>query len=126
MTTAYGRFDYIWYCRAAVVRPIGAHDLKRKYGLYPSFTATYFLFWFLRRSRRVALPSRWKGPNHATCNHSAYGRAGSIASVETQSLSSNDLTRRTIERRAVEAVNWGMPAVNADLGPIDIQDSQIA
>src|SRR6476659_3383083 len=31
------------------------------------------------------------------------------------SYSSDDLARRTIERRAVEAVIWGMPAVNTDL-----------
>jgi hypothetical protein len=32
-----------------------------------------------------------------------------------QGLSTEDLTRRTIERRAVESVIWGMPAVNAEL-----------
>jgi hypothetical protein len=32
-----------------------------------------------------------------------------------QSFSAADLTDRTIERRAVEAVIWGMPAVNTDL-----------
>lgn len=32
-----------------------------------------------------------------------------------QSPSADDLARRTIERRAVEAVIWGMPAVNTDL-----------
>jgi len=32
-----------------------------------------------------------------------------------QSFSAEDLARRTIERRAVEAVIWGMPAVNAQL-----------
>src|SRR5262245_42494675 len=31
------------------------------------------------------------------------------------SLSADDLTCRAIERRAVEAVIWSMPAVNADL-----------
>ena len=35
--------------------------------------------------------------------------------ANTQTISADDLTRRTIERRAVEAVNWGMPAVNYDL-----------
>jgi hypothetical protein len=34
---------------------------------------------------------------------------------QAQNLSSEDLARRTIERRAVEAVIWGMPAVNTDL-----------
>ena len=37
--------------------------------------------------------------------------------ANTQTISAHDLTRRTIERRAVEAVNWGMPAVNYDLDP---------
>jgi hypothetical protein len=32
-----------------------------------------------------------------------------------QNLSADDLARRAIERRAVEVVNWGMPAVNYDL-----------
>jgi hypothetical protein len=36
-------------------------------------------------------------------------------SVQAQSLSADNLARRTIERRAVEAVIWGMPAVNYDL-----------
>jgi len=34
-----------------------------------------------------------------------------------QNLSAEDLARRTIERRAVEAVIWRMPGVNADLMP---------
>ena len=37
------------------------------------------------------------------------------ASVQAQAFSSEELARRTIERRAVEAVIWGMPAVNFDL-----------
>src|SRR5215475_13593549 len=32
-----------------------------------------------------------------------------------ESFSAEDLNRRAIERRAVEAVIWGMPAVNTDL-----------
>jgi hypothetical protein len=32
-----------------------------------------------------------------------------------QTYSADDLTRRNIERRAVEAMIWGMPAVNTDL-----------
>ena len=35
--------------------------------------------------------------------------------ARAQSLSADDLARRMIERRAVEAVIWGMPAVNTDL-----------
>lgn len=35
--------------------------------------------------------------------------------ASAQTLSPEDLARRSIERRAVEAVIWGMPAVNADL-----------
>src|SRR5499433_3572907 len=36
-------------------------------------------------------------------------------SVHAQDFSSNELPRRAIQRRAVEAVIWGMPAVNTDL-----------
>jgi hypothetical protein len=35
-------------------------------------------------------------------------------SAPAQNFSSADLTRRTIERRAVEAAIWGMPLVNVD------------
>lgn len=38
-----------------------------------------------------------------------------VVSAHAQNLSSDDLARRSIERRAVEAVIWGMPAVNLDL-----------
>ena len=37
------------------------------------------------------------------------------ASEAAQHVSAEDLARRTIERRAVEAVIWGTPAVNLDL-----------
>jgi hypothetical protein len=37
-----------------------------------------------------------------------------IASARAQDFSAEDLARRTIERRAIEAVIWGMPAVNLD------------
>jgi hypothetical protein len=37
------------------------------------------------------------------------------ASANAQNLSAEDIARRTVERRAVEAVIWGMPAVNTDL-----------
>lgn len=39
----------------------------------------------------------------------------SVAAAGVQAASSDDLARRAMERRAVEAVIWGMPAVNADL-----------
>src|SRR5262245_31922534 len=39
----------------------------------------------------------------------------SVTVAEAQSLSPADLEQRTIQRRAVEAVIWGMPAVNFDL-----------
>ena len=38
-----------------------------------------------------------------------------VTPVQAQNLTADDLARRTIERRAVEAVIWGMPAVNYDL-----------
>jgi hypothetical protein len=37
------------------------------------------------------------------------------ASAQVQSLSADDVARRAIERRAVEAMNWGMSAVNFNL-----------
>jgi hypothetical protein len=37
------------------------------------------------------------------------------ASLHAQNLSPDELARRAIERRAIEAMNWGMPAVNYDL-----------
>jgi hypothetical protein len=37
------------------------------------------------------------------------------ATAHAQQLSADELARRTIERRAVEAVIWGMPAVNYEL-----------
>lgn len=37
------------------------------------------------------------------------------ATSQAQNVSSEDLARRTIERRAVDAVIWGMPAVNTQL-----------
>ena len=39
----------------------------------------------------------------------------SAANSMAENFSSDELARRTIERRAVEAVIWGMPAVNFDL-----------
>jgi hypothetical protein len=36
-------------------------------------------------------------------------------STAIQTLSAADLAARTIQRRAVEAVIWGIPAVNFDL-----------
>ena len=36
-------------------------------------------------------------------------------STRAENFSAEELARRTMERRAVEAVVWGMPAVNYDL-----------
>jgi hypothetical protein len=38
-----------------------------------------------------------------------------IGCAQAQTFSADDLNNRTIHRRAVEAVIWGMPAVNFDL-----------
>ena len=40
---------------------------------------------------------------------------GFAQQASSQTISADELARRTIERRAVEAVIWGMPAVNYDL-----------
>jgi hypothetical protein len=45
----------------------------------------------------------------------AFSLACTTTTVQAQTFSVQDLARRTIERRAVEAVIWGMPAVNLDL-----------
>jgi hypothetical protein len=44
----------------------------------------------------------------------ALGLIWAAVSAHSQSLTPDELARRTIERRAIEAVNWGMPAVNYD------------
>jgi hypothetical protein len=45
----------------------------------------------------------------------ALALALTASAAQAQNPTTNDLTRRMIERRAVEAVIWGMPAVNYDL-----------
>ena len=45
----------------------------------------------------------------------AFAALCTAAPAQAQTLSAEDLARRTVERRAVEAVIWGMPAVNYDL-----------
>jgi hypothetical protein len=45
----------------------------------------------------------------------AVGGSYATTSGHTQNLSAADITYRTIERRAVESVIWGMPTVNYDL-----------
>jgi hypothetical protein len=37
-----------------------------------------------------------------------------VASAQAQSFSADDLNNRLVQRRAVEAVIWGMPLVNTD------------
>jgi hypothetical protein len=38
-----------------------------------------------------------------------------LCCVHAQEFTTDQLARRAVERRAVEAVNWGMPTVNPDL-----------
>jgi hypothetical protein len=45
----------------------------------------------------------------------AIGFVCAATSTKAQKFTSEDLARRTVERRAVEAVIWGMPAVNTEL-----------
>jgi|SRR6516162_1794221 hypothetical protein len=45
----------------------------------------------------------------------AFALICAAAPTHAQNFSAEDLARRTIERRAVEAVIWGMAAVNTDL-----------
>jgi|RhiMetStandDraft_8_1073273.scaffolds.fasta_scaffold02960_2 hypothetical protein len=46
---------------------------------------------------------------------SAFALIWATLSPHAQTLSSDELAQRAIERRAIEAMNWGMPAVNYDL-----------
>src|SRR6185295_9513265 len=45
----------------------------------------------------------------------AFALLSTIVPAFAQGTSSDDLNRRLVERRAFEAVIWGMPAVNYDL-----------
>ena len=45
----------------------------------------------------------------------AFALICATVSAHAQGLSAEDLARRTVERRAVEAVIWGMPAINTEL-----------
>ena len=45
----------------------------------------------------------------------ATSTAQPVAASQRPALTGEELTRRTVERRAIEAINWGMPAVNEDL-----------
>jgi hypothetical protein len=45
----------------------------------------------------------------------ALGLIWAVASADAQQFSADEITRRTIERRAIEAVVWGIRAVNYDL-----------
>jgi hypothetical protein len=45
----------------------------------------------------------------------AFALAYGAIAAQAQTPSAQDTARRIIERRAVEAVIWGMPAVNLDL-----------
>ena len=45
----------------------------------------------------------------------ALGLVWMVVLASAQGLAPDELARRAIERRAIEAVNWGMSAVNTDL-----------
>jgi hypothetical protein len=45
----------------------------------------------------------------------ALGLIWTVVSAEAQQFSADQIARRATERRAIEAVIWGMPAVNYDL-----------
>jgi len=63
-------------------------------------------------SRRTILLG---GATAATASVLSAGTSGQPAQAQAQTLPAEDLVRRAIERRAVEAVIWGMPAVNTEL-----------
>jgi hypothetical protein len=45
----------------------------------------------------------------------ALGLISAVVSADAQQFSADEIARRTVERRAIEGVIWGMPAVNYDL-----------
>jgi hypothetical protein len=49
------------------------------------------------------------------CTSAARGQQGQTDAPADAQLSSAQLAERTLQRRAVEAIIWGMPAVNYDL-----------
>jgi hypothetical protein len=54
---------------------------------------------------------RSRGPCGQRISHTTKADA-QLSPSQAQTLSADDLARRTVYRRAVEAVVWGMPAVN--------------
>jgi hypothetical protein len=44
----------------------------------------------------------------------AFAVLGATTCAFAQLFTTEDLARRAIERRAIEAVNWGIPAVNTE------------
>ena len=67
------------------------------------------------RQRFAGSQSQRQGANHDQNESPALAIVFATASAHAQTFSAEDLARRSIERRAVEAVNWGMSAVNYDL-----------
>src|SRR6201990_1121817 len=75
--------------------------------------------------RSIAGHPAWppnRAADHTSGNYAMTGRWLAVlalmcvtALAHAQNYSTGDLARRTIERRALEAVNWGMPAGNTDL-----------
>jgi hypothetical protein len=67
-------------------------------------------------TRRVALPliANGSGAMKKTI-FAALGLIWTVVSADAQQFSPDEIARRTIERRAVEAMIWGMPGVNTDL-----------
>jgi hypothetical protein len=51
----------------------------------------------------------------------ALGLISAVVSAKTQQFSTDEIARRTVERRAIEAVIWGMPAVNYDPASGDVE-----
>src|SRR5882757_6290352 len=75
---------------------------------------------FVKRTRgETCRTRRNRSPSEDVAMHRAIVAAfvliGVAVSASAQDFSADDLARRTIERRAIEAVNWGMSAVNYDL-----------
>jgi hypothetical protein len=61
------------------------------------------------------MKARWEDSAMLKSLRLALALTCAVTAVVAQDFSPEELTRRAIERRAVEAVIWGMPAVNTDL-----------
>ena len=69
----------------------------------------------VRRGGALLLASGLIACGDRSSSQPATSTAQPAAVSQRSALTGEELTRRTVERRAIEAINWGLPAVNEDL-----------